>query len=502
MFKNLATKTAMFFHPWPNRVFALVILLFIAESGYVALTNSYPMAYDESYHFGIIQYYAGHVNPFATTQPADTYYLGNIVDNPSWLYHWLLSFPYRLLSLSGSHCMAVVGLRVLNIAMIVAGFFMLRRIVRQLGLPAWIGALATGLFALTPVVAQLSAQINYDNLMIFVVLLGTSLMVDLTAQAKGRGVRPKTLFASIAITCLGSLVKFSFLPIAAVFAGTILWSVWYSLRKGRGPTVRSFGRTLRSSSGLLLLLFMLGSVAVAGVYHGKNLIQYKTPVPDCSQVLSVSACSSWGPWGRNYTLEAAKAADPSILGLGIQPYTIQWVRVMTTQLFGNIAPDGSYSSANKTLGLIAGASIVVSFVVGAQTMRQLLWRYPHILLFIAMTTLYVAVLFYRNFTENLKYGTPVAVQGRYLVPLLGLVYISALAGVYIWFTKRQSRPGKLTAAFAAAAILFSFAALGGNEHYITTVLPHYKWNTPVASADTALFDTQVDEDSLFAAIQF
>ncbi len=95
--------------PWSTVLFWATIALFLAETSWVAFRSAFPMAYDESFHVGLIQIFTEHLNPIISQQHPSTFGFGNIVHNPSWLYHWLLSFPDRLLSL-GSLRTEVVGL--------------------------------------------------------------------------------------------------------------------------------------------------------------------------------------------------------------------------------------------------------------------------------------------------------------------------------------------------------------------------------------------------------
>ncbi|MFZ1483892.1 MAG: hypothetical protein WAS36_02675 [Candidatus Saccharimonadales bacterium] len=477
MFKNLAVQTKEFFRPWPNRIFALVVLLFVAEASYLAIMNSYPMAYDESYHFGLIQFYSQNLNPFVSSQDASTYVYGNIVDNPSWLYHYLLSFPYRLLELTGSLRTEVTGLRMFSVAFVAASLVVLYRIAHQLRLPSWLGVLVVAIFALTPVVTVLSAQMNYDNLIIFITLACVSVLLSLFAQARTGVVAPRSLFAMISLVCFGSLVKFSFLPLALAFALATVGLVLYVVSKKRGQAFTAFGQSIRSANkwviGTLAALTLLITSLTIGFY-GQNVAQYKTPVPDCAQVLSVQACMAYSPWSRNYTLETAYQAGGVETTANTLLYIKGWVLTMTTQLFGNIAPNGGFSYADKKLLIVFALAMLVTGIVALLSIVTTLKTYPQLGLVLGIAVLYLAALFLRNYTEFLRFGIPTAIQGRYFAPVLAILYLAIAIGAYTWVTQRKHNY-RLMQLGLATLVLGSMVTFGGAMSYASGVLPNYQW---------------------------
>src|SRR5690348_2593324 len=82
-----------------KRFFYGVMAFFVAESLWIVFSARYPLAFDEEFHFGLIQLHASQWLPFFTSQPphADAY--GSVVRDPSYLYHFLMSVPYRLIRL-------------------------------------------------------------------------------------------------------------------------------------------------------------------------------------------------------------------------------------------------------------------------------------------------------------------------------------------------------------------------------------------------------------------
>ncbi|MGH7237867.1 MAG: hypothetical protein ACREGF_05000, partial [Candidatus Saccharimonadales bacterium] len=55
-----------------NIFFGYVMVWFVLESAWTALSAVYPMAFDEEVHFGLIKFYAHHLSPFVANQSAST----------------------------------------------------------------------------------------------------------------------------------------------------------------------------------------------------------------------------------------------------------------------------------------------------------------------------------------------------------------------------------------------------------------------------------------------
>ncbi len=78
--------------------FVITVLLFVVQASWIALSARYPQAFDEQFHLGLIRLYAQHWSPFLAHQPAGADVYGAMFRDPSYLYHYLFSFPYRLIA--------------------------------------------------------------------------------------------------------------------------------------------------------------------------------------------------------------------------------------------------------------------------------------------------------------------------------------------------------------------------------------------------------------------
>ncbi|MGZ6005513.1 MAG: hypothetical protein ACXWLH_05205, partial [Candidatus Saccharimonadales bacterium] len=104
-----------------SNVFSWIVIgLFAAQATWIAFSALFPMPFDEYYHFGIIKIYAHQLNPIITTQPQEANIYGDITRMSSYLFHYLMSFPYRLIAeFASSVTIQVIFLRLINVAMVV-----------------------------------------------------------------------------------------------------------------------------------------------------------------------------------------------------------------------------------------------------------------------------------------------------------------------------------------------------------------------------------------------
>src|ERR1044071_4545924 len=101
-----------------RRFFWVVLGFFVFESLWIGLSAVYPMAFDEEFHLGVIRIYSQQWSPFLASQPENANQFGALVTDPSYLYHYLMSFPYRLIAVITDNLMVqVILLRLFNVGM-------------------------------------------------------------------------------------------------------------------------------------------------------------------------------------------------------------------------------------------------------------------------------------------------------------------------------------------------------------------------------------------------
>lgn len=428
-----------------SRFFWVLVALIVAQALWIACTGRYPMAFDEDFHLGIIRLYAHHPWPFWTAQPAHANAFGAVYRDPSYLYQYLMSFPYRLISLfTHDQTIQVLFLRFINIALFASGLPLFRKLLLRTGASRSIVHACFAIFALVPIVPLLAAQINYDNLMLPYIALTLLATVRFSDQLKRDKHVPLVMLTQVVCLCLlGSLIKYAFLPILlAIFIfcvvrlrqafgayRAVLAALWKAI-------ITATLRTRLLVGGALIICLLL-----FGERYGINMVRYHSPIPDCGKVLSTKACSAYGPWIRDYNFSLNKVA-PAATKSPIA-YSADWVYGMWLRSF--FAVDGPASDFQTrgpfplpALSVVVIACIaLVAFVVRGKRV----WRvYDATVLWLlaSVTILYGVALWLDDYREFLHTGQPVAINGRYLLLiLLPVLLMSALSIKELLRTKQK-----------------------------------------------------------------
>lgn len=455
------------------------LVLFVLQAGWLAWRSAYPMAFDEGYHVQIIQFFSDRLNPIVTHQDPSTYGLGNFVQNTSWLYHYLMSFPYRLLELTQSVRFEIIGMRFSNIGIMIAAFLVLYRLLGRLGMRGIARGLVVFLVAFTPEVTVLASQINYDSLLLLLSLLGCYYMVLLISELHVGKPSAVTTGKLAIVISLGLLSKFSFLPIFAgiVLVTSIFWIM--AVRKGTKPfsAVWQSWRGISTRGRVALAVGLVVSAGLAGGLYGHGLIRYHNLTPSCDQVLSVEACSHYYAWNRNYTLLQQR---PATLQLnGPLAYTYHWAVEWWYQLHAAIIPGGGIAHIARSFYILLLVSSAAAIAVCAVTFRRVLRRYPLLIPLLGVSAIYMLGLWLRNFSDYRHLGEAVGVQGRYIIPILPYYYVLLVLGVregvHAW-TKRPAHIPYIERALLCYVVVL-FVWFGGAVRYISVVLPQHTYTT-------------------------
>lgn len=412
--------------------FIAILVLFVSQAGWIAVSSQFPQAYDEGYHYGLIQVYSHQWSPLIHHQAADTYSLGEITRYPSYFYHYLMSFPYRVLAkFFYSQDSIIIALRFINIAFLAGAVIAFRRVL--LTIKPSRALVHTTLFAFValPITPYLAAQINYDNLL----LLLTSISVLLTMQFivdlhKINTFNTTRLMQFVIVTCLASITKYSYLPILVALSASILVSVYLWRKQTKQSVLKTFANSFTKLS-LPVKIALVGLLIISsGLFVerlGYNAAVYKDPDPACQRILSSQACSHYNVWQRNYTL--AHTHTPHVDTRQILQFGKVWYASTTHGLFTvfdahSEIPAQPFKVLRRTSVAIAGVGMLL-IMLNWRSMRKL--GYP-LWISIGATAVYLSVLLTHNYSDFTHYGVPVAIQGRYLLPILPIIMLLICIG--------------------------------------------------------------------------
>lgn len=455
-------------------MFRATILVFALETLWLAITSRFPMAFDEGYHFGLIQFFSHRLNPIVTSQPPDTYKFGALVQNSSLLYHYLMSFPYRIITLFTHDVVTqIVCLRILNIGLAVVGLLIIRKLLRLLRLSDALANLLVLMFALTPIVTDLSAQINYDNLLIPAVgLCMYQTVVFIRGLDKGR-FDTKALLSLIVLCAFSSLIKFAFLPVLTAIAFVVIWRIARSKDRARlaADAKRNFQAMGPYTKYLLTIAAIVGSLLFVRFYV-VDLVEYHNPVPQCNQVLNDRDCRHYYAWDNNYNAKRYNKAHPPPIHFNAVKYTGYWVIVNTLELFSVIFPlQGSvhiFTSYLVVVGMLGTLAFICTVVNFKRIFRDRSMR-----VLAAVSFIYLFSLWARNYHDYLQLGWPAAIDGRYIIPVLIYAYVFLASGFRYMLEEFSPTVARTTKTGLALVTIVSFLYLGGFHQYLHYIDPVY-----------------------------
>jgi hypothetical protein len=461
-----------------RKFFIVIVMLLGVQAIWIALTGKYPMAFDEDFHFGLIQLYAHHIGPFWTTQPAGGDMYGALTRDPSYMFQFLMSFPYRLIRIfTNDQTIQVILLRFINVGLFLSGLPIYRLLLLKTGASKAIVHAVLLLFVLIPIVPLLVGQINYDNMLFPLVGLTLLLAIRVITSIESRMPIARSLFLFGSVGLFASLVKYAFLPIfvAATVVIVVVFLRAYgfrTLRLSRKSLISTFaGRASKLSFAVFMVMLVL-----AFERYGINVLRYHTPVPECNQVLSVAQCRSYGPWVRDFDLVAVKTAKSNPVS-----FTGQWIQGMWIRTFFTLAgPSNDFETRGPFIVPAISAIIFAGLGIGAVAIkRRKIWQSrPLIFVLLSATSLfYLLVLFLQQYKLYAETGVPVAINGRYLIFIAPFLILIGALGARQFMHSRSLKIG-------AAAITVGCMALGGGA--LTYILrSNDGWYWPSSPARTA-----------------
>jgi hypothetical protein len=385
-----------------------------------------------------------------------------------------MSFPYRVVAIfTGNLEAQVICLRLINVALAVAGLLIMRKLLKLLRLSDALANVVIIAFALTPMVINLSAQINYDNLLIPAVSLCVYVALSFFEKLEKNRFDTR-LFLSLAALCLiSSLIKVSFLPVLAAIFLLLTWKI--TRHPGRTKLMiaakRDFRRIAKYQKALLGLCVIAGTLLFARLYV-VDLVKYRSPAPQCDQILSVQACRHYYSWNNNYQSRRHYEAHPSVRQLNLLEYDAYWLTKNLSVPFLPVMPlQGPlyvFSPYLAIIGVAGIAALVCSLVNIRLVLRN---RQLRSLAFISLV--YLFFLWARNYHDYRQLGVPAAVNGRYMLPVFIFLYALLAAGARQALNNLRHAVRHAVKAGLALAVILSFLYYGGFRPYLRYITPVY-----------------------------
>lgn len=454
--------------------FLAVAIFFILQMVWTALSGAYPMLFDEEYHLGIIEIYSRQLSPFITLQPPEAAFHGDITRYSSYFFHYLMSFPYRLISeFTDDLTTKVVAMRLICITLVIGGLWLFRKVLLNFGISRATTHSVLFIFTLIPLVSFSLAQINYDALLF--VFLGLLLYLTQKATIKSKRQIWYVILFVIA-SGFAAITKFTVLPVILgcfIFMSIAIYRQ-YNTRILKIATAQL--KELPRPWLLVVSLLLVVSIGLVAERYVINLTTYNALEPKCDVLHADDECLQYTVFRRDSGLRQVFQNKPYTLMNPIQYSTSYWIPHIFNDFFVTGALVSQHKNdlalrnlpttleANQGNPLLRNASwdifLVAMAVIFIAFVRRKLTHKPFFALFGIILVIYTCALWLKNYSDYLSIGTPLAAQGRYYVWLL----LPVLAMAALAFKAMIKNTGAYLSLFLISLLLLTQG--GGVANYI------------------------------------
>jgi len=400
-----------------------IILLFLLQSIWIAFSAAYSMPYDERFHFGVINIFGHQWSPFILDQPTEYDIYGNLAHGDATLFHYLMSFPCRIVSLfTNNLAVQVISLRLLCIIMVAVGIGLFNKLFKKIGIKQAFINVGMLLFVLLPIVPFLAATINYDNMLFLLTPLFLIICVDVLSSKK-------IIWSQYAwfliIGCFASLVKYAFLP---VFAIGVIYLVVMSYKRHGKSIFSKLLISFKSVNRLKIIGIMSLVILAIGMFslvYLQSLVMYGSPRPNCEKVMSKDRCEKNSVYITYFSDQAISTNSATRL-VQTPDYISHWsLQMVDWAAMTGGGRDGISSSLRQPLPVVY-MMIFTCSIVGLLSLFYS-WRSikkkPSWYFLITVSVALIFVVFLQNYLGYLELHTYVAIQPRYILSVVPVIIV-------------------------------------------------------------------------------
>lgn len=461
--------------------FIATLVLFAINTLWLILSSNL-LPFDEYYHIGIIRFYSHQWSPFVSWQSPEMGLYGDVTRLPSYLYQYLMSFPYKFFDLfTNSETLIIIGLRLINLALVIVGILLFRKLFERAKVPKLVINLATLVFVATPIVPLLAAQNNYDNLMFML----TPIVLIYAYKSVTEKLSLVNLLWLAIFGMLATLTKHNFI---VIFGAVVLYVITVLVLEHKkdifGQLAKSISESRRAS-----LIVSIVFVIVLGLFFerfGVNAIRYHQVKVDCARVQPVELCQQYSPWRRNQTALATIPDEP--LYGGPITFTSHWVTELMRgyyAIFANIIPNnlnvpdpyGEYVLKRLLpLPISIGYVFLITGIIALIINFKKLWHKNVLtqLTLVASGALIISLWIF-NYAFYVKYGRAYAIQARYILPMLLPMIVLLVTALYEVCKARSMNWIK----YVLVVLLLAYCLSGGVVGWIIKSNDNWYWNNAV-----------------------
>jgi hypothetical protein len=403
-----------FWHSYNTTIVLLLILsVFVAYSLYLAVNLQEGIIPDETYRFEVSRHFSKKWGVPENYSASFTSGI-DIKHNPYlgyWIFGKILNI-YDLFSPSATERQQLVFLRIVNVGFSLGAVIFCYLLTKELIKNKWWQLLSVFMLTNTLMFVFLSGGVSYDNP---VNLACFAAIYYLVRVFQGKNILTNSLAWFICIL-IASLIKYSILPLTLVMGVT--WLIFL---------IKNWGKLkinpVMNGKLIILLCLFIGLFSLNLFLYGGNLIKFHSLTPSCLDTFSSEICQT-----SSYAIREQELALPEKLTLlkaikqgnpePIRYFFDEWIREMLKRIFG-IMSHRNYFPLNVTYYHIA---LFWVLLLGFRYIKK-----PDFvkISLIVIFGFYVAVLVAMNYNSELVYGFNkyIALQGRYLFPVIGIGYV-------------------------------------------------------------------------------
>lgn len=391
-------------------VLIILLSIFTLIIFFLAIKLRMGLSPDSYYHLKVSEAYSTTIGRPLNTP--DTYQWRDIT-RISYLFFWING---RVLNINNGVIDEVILLRVLNVIYSIGTVFVTYQLSKEIFKNRWKRLLPIFFLTNTLMFVFLSSSINYDNLANLLCVLSIFYFVKFVKSK----IDIKYLFLMILFLCLGALTKFTVLPLAFILVVLCAVDIF---RK------RELLKKIKIGKEFLLLIPILFFGFLNLELYGKNIIQYGGLEPDCNKILTHEQCLLNGVYYRdNVTRQPIEingikdTAKLILTGERVDPfrYFLKWLPNLTMKTYGIFADHSLFMPEPFwymfiSFFLIATILAVINFKKWNTIEKYL----------IVIFLFYIVVLFlFQNYSMYLRFNHYyLALQGRYIFPVISIMYI-------------------------------------------------------------------------------
>lgn len=386
----------------------LIFSVFLGFTLYLAFNVKMGVSSDSWYHLRVSQKYAETLG--IPENSPDTYQWRDISHQP-YLYFWTNGRFLNFNALTFQFNEAIF-LRAINIIYSLFTLVAVYLLAKEFFEKKWLRLLPVFLLSNTLMFLMLSSSINYDNL---ANMFAAFSILYFVRGIKNKGDWKEILLMLIMLT-LGTLTKFTMLPLAFILVVLIGWYIFKNWR--------IYKREFKGNSLYLLIPLFILILMNSGVY-GVNLIKFQSLTPSCLDVMTYEQCLENGVFYRNNVTipeVEVKPLDMILSGERLDPirYSGLWVWEMSKRVVG-IMGDMSLLASDRIV------PFYLFYLLVAAVLGILNWKkFSKEVKYISIVTLsyLLILLIFQNYMTYLKRGDPtLALQGRYMFPVISSFYV-------------------------------------------------------------------------------